>query len=84
MQHIGCGDKQYLREVKGNFQVMVSETIILFRINTSKRADAGSPLKSEANLSISSRTITGLRLPTVRMVWIMRPGMDQYKCADAL
>src|SRR5690606_31251874 len=39
------------------------------------KADDGCPLKSAQNLSISSKTKTGLEVPALLSDWIKRPGI---------
>jgi hypothetical protein len=42
--------------------------------STSSSADAGSPWKPAPSLSISSSMSTGLRVPALRIAWMMLPG----------
>ena len=73
---IGRGDEKYLAEVNGDVDVVVVETVILFRVKHFSIAADGSPWKLfELILSISSRRKTGFATPTFFRPLTMRPGI---------
>ena len=59
-QGIGRGDEEDLAQVIFHLQVIVVETVVLFRVKDFQEGGDGSPRKSFSTLSISSRTKQGL------------------------
>ena len=74
VEHVGGGDEEHLREVEGHAEVVVAERRVLLRIEHLEQRRRGIALEAGAELVDLVEHQTGLRVPALRIAWIMLPG----------